>query len=69
MIRRLAIVAIIICCYVSVRTLIFYYFLGGMMSKRHSDLDWWFSWFMAIPITMVGCIAIGVTVGFVLRKF
>jgi hypothetical protein len=46
-----------ICWYVTARTIIFYYFLsGGRTDVNGQFFDWWWSWFMAIPVTAISLV-------------
>lgn len=53
MIRLLAVLGVV-GWYICVRSIIFYYFLGGSANKDF--FDWWWSWFIAFPIT-IGTVA------------
>jgi hypothetical protein len=71
-IGRLVIVCIPIAIYVAVRCAVFYFFLGHSLPKNAAEFfdwscggssrcfgDWWFSWFISIPITALSCFAAG----------
>jgi hypothetical protein len=54
MLRLLAVLAVI-GWYVTIRSVIYYYFLDGRNCLDKSDqfFVWWWSWLMAIPVTIL----------------
>lgn len=60
MIYRAILPLFVVCWYVAARSIIFYYFMGGGREQPNmAFMDWWASWFFAVPLTLVSLGFIG----------
>lgn len=71
MVERLAIVVALIGWFVAVRSAVYYYaiphifYAGRPRSSSGDAFDWWWSWLLAIPLTVLTLLVSGLMILFV----
>ena len=69
MLNRIMIVTALLFWYATVRMAIYHYFIPQVLALSHDDkrdnFDWWFAWFLAIPVTALSFVLVGVVTAFI----